>query len=103
GEWPIHPRQCEHTVPQDGDERELRDLRGDRAVGDSPQERDSRGQHAEQSGRSLLAVPQQSPQVRMVGKAEIAIVSDPPYGMKWDGSTKTRGWELQPNRSRVGS
>ena len=85
GEWALRSRDGEHALSQDGEQESLQGVRVDDKPLRASQKRKPSGQQQGELGSSLLSMPQQAPQKRVVGKApRIIVVTDPPYGIKRD-------------------
>ena len=95
GQRAICSRDGEYTLSEDGEKRLLQCLRECRESLCTSQGRQSPEQQKGEPRSSLLAMPYEPPQKRVVGRKEkIALITDPPYGINADthaGSAKN-GW-----------
>lgn len=88
----LHRRDAEHSLPQDGGENALQQMRGDEPACYSSQGSCSYEQRVGQSGSALQPMPHQPPQTGMVELPKgWAILTDPPYGMSYTGNGG-KGW-----------
>jgi site-specific DNA-methyltransferase (adenine-specific) len=87
GEWPLHSRHGEHALSEGHREAGMQPLQFDGEPTDSPRQRESHGQCEVEFGSAVLPLPYKPPQAGILAKAEIAIVSDPPYGVKLNTRT----------------
>ena len=91
GERSFSGRDAKHGLPVYGDKDALQPLRSDQGAACASCGWGSHEQHAEQSRSALLALPQFASQAGMVGRASLAIVTDPPYGIGKGGQVRTTG------------
>lgn len=94
GERSLHQREAEQAIPQSDGEESLQSVWNGQAVTDSPQGWESFQRRANEFGSVVLPVPYKPPQAGVLAKEEIAIVSDPPYGI----SLNTRTLSTQRGR-----
>ncbi len=97
GKRAICSRHGEYALSQDGEERLLQCLRECGESLCSSQGRKSPEQQEGEPGGSLLALPYKPSQKRVVGRKErIALITDPPYGIRGKDATSrhdaANGW-----------
>lgn len=95
-EWALHRRDAEHDLQADGGEDALQQVRGNGSTRCASCGRGSHEQRGRKFGSSLLAVPHQPPQARVVERQKgWAILTDPPYGIDYGnagGFSAAHGW-----------
>lgn len=88
----LHSRHGEYALSEDGQQKEMQQMRGNRSTANSSQERQSSGQRNIESGGALLTMPQSPSQTGMVGQKTWVLITDPPYGIAWTrGQNNQRG------------
>lgn len=84
----IYRRGAKHTLSDDDREDVLRNMRDGQNACDPSQGPQSHEQYPEQLDGSLLSVPHEPSQTRILGAPKgWALISDPPYGMRWNSDT----------------
>jgi hypothetical protein len=77
---PVQGRLEEHSLQEDGNQGEVREMRLPHVSADSPSGRGPHQQCPEQSRSSLFAMPHEPPQNGMVAIEADCIITNPPYG-----------------------
>ncbi len=83
----VQGRDGEYTLQGDGSKRQMHPLSENGETGNTPQELQPSRQPSGESSGALRELPQQSTQEVLVGKSQIIVITDPPYGVsiaEWD-------------------
>ena len=79
--WAVQGRYEEYILSLNDSKRSVREMRSRRQVSYSSQERQSHRQSPGESSGSLRELPQQPTQKTVVGRSQILLLTDPPYGI----------------------
>lgn len=92
GKRSVRGRLAERDLSEDDREGLLREVQQDEGPSDPSHGRQPHEQRAEQPASSLLAVPHEPAQKRVVARSVLAVVTDPPYGIGADAAAaKNKG------------